>query len=361
MVIEIITEESQLLAIQNEWERLSVNSECTYYDSFEYFYTWWISYKTNQDQLFVICAYENKQLIALAPFIKRKRKSWKTCFQTIQYIEFIERGDFHDILVHSAADRQYKILKKIFDTALSSEYNILKLLRINPQHWMGYYILSDKQLSAHFTQAYMCPYIKISDYKDFNSYLMNFNQPQTVKQCSKKLASDTQYYMDTLNAGEDLYKLISTLHKEEQAYLREKKGIKKRLSPFENQDNIFLSKLQKKSPYVKCFVLMSSQGEIICYNSCYIFNNCIHSWNIAYNPKFASYSPGKILYYSILQHLFSIPEFKDYTFDFGSGSYPWKHYFTRTTVINYNIHMNNPNNKGFIKLLCNIKTLLNKI
>lgn len=360
MVVKIIIDESQLVSIKNEWQELSSQSESTYYDSFEYFHSWWLSYKTDQDQLFVICVYENNQLAALAPFIKRKRKSWKTFFQTIQYIEFIERGDFHDILVHTQANKKFKIVKKIFDTALASEFNILKLLRINPQHWTGHYILSDQQLSAHFKQAYMCPFIRIKDYRNFDEYLINYNQPQTVKQCSKKLASATQYYMKTLDGGEELYQLISTLHKKEQSYLRLKKRRKMRISPFDNQDDIFLSKLHKESSYIKCFALISSHGDVICYNSCYIFNNCLHSWNIAYNPEFAAFSPGKILYYSILQHLFSMQEFRNYTFDFGSGSYPWKHYFTRTSVINYNLDLDNPNNKGAIKLFCNIKSFLKK-
>lgn len=361
MVVKIIADDSQLYALQHEWEELCSKSECTYYDSFEYFQAWWLSYKRELDQLFVICVYENNQLLALAPFIKRKRKSWKTGFKTIQYIEFIERGDFHDIIVRSNAEKKYKILKKIFDTVLSSDYHILKLLRINPQHWTGYYILSDKQLSAHFKQAYMCPFIKIKDYKNFDDYLANFSQPQTVKQCSKKLAAATQYHMKTLSAGGELYHLVSNLHGKEQAYLREKKGLKGRISPFENQDNIFLSKLHFESPFIKCFVLTSSQGEAICYNSCYIFNKCLHSWNVAYNPEFAAFSPGKIIYYTILEYLFSMPEFQDYTFDFGSGSYPWKHYFTRTATINYNLCMNNPGNKGLIKLLCCIKSFCDAV
>lgn len=353
-VTEIIRDRAELQKCEEDWRLLSQNSDSTFYDSYDYFSYWWDTLSTEKEQLFLICVYdEHHKLMALAPFIKSTHNSWKEMKRRIVHIGFARSGDFHNILIDKRVEDKGKILRYIFELLRKETFHILYLDRINPSSWMGYYILSQEDLKRNFRQRYMCPYINIADFGSYEQYLRTIPLSKTMKYNIRTLKNRFGCVLKVFG-GAEIYPIMCRIHDMELNFLKKRKG-EERQSPFHGKNAVFLEKLYENSESTMGFVLYTREGDIVSYNTCFLFNHRFHSWNIGYNPDYAAYSPSKVLYYYILEYLFETEQYQEVQFDFGSGSYVWKHSFTEKEVINFSLYMKNPKNRGLEKVFADLK------
>lgn len=347
MQYKFVKTNEELIELRTQWEILQseIPTSC-FYDTYEYFYAWWMAYG-KEKSLFIICIMEGNQLIGLAPLIIYDYSIKYVPCLSIKTCSFIDRGDFHNFLIHPK-HKAYSVIKKIFNVLeqYRAEWERLWLVRINPNESLGNYILSSDVYNEYFKHKFVCPYVDI-DEENKKVYASVFPTRKQVKQDTKALKKLTGYSLKIVNGGgQEIYELISSLHLKEKEFLVTEKGRKERKSHFELTDKKYLETLYIKSDNIITFFLATEEGEILAYNTCYVFHNIMNSWNIAYNPQYQKYSPSNVLYYEIVQHLFQNDKYMGYRFDFGSGNYPWKHRFTNKGIYNFSLDYLNESYKG---------------
>jgi hypothetical protein len=191
----------------------------------------------------------------------------------------------------------------------------------------------------YFTE---CPQIKISEYNSCEDYFKK-NGPKKIKTYSNKLMRDHNYIFEIIRDG-SIYSTISQVHIYEQKFLNSENGDKTRRSIFESRDKHYIERLFKNSNDTITFLLRTKDREVIAYNTCYVFNKTLHSWNIANNPTYYKYSPSKVLYYEIISYIFEKRAFD--VFDFGAGRYSWKFEWTNNFILNYKLDYWNTSTKN---------------
>ena len=69
MNLKIITNTDDFFSLQHQWQQLVVDTPHLSFSTYwEWLSLWWEIYATADDQLYVICCYQQQQLIAIAPF-----------------------------------------------------------------------------------------------------------------------------------------------------------------------------------------------------------------------------------------------------------------------------------------------------
>ncbi|QZY55333.1 GNAT family N-acetyltransferase [Crassaminicella profunda] len=347
MLSKTITTTEEFYNLQEDWERLQEQDpDVTYYSTFEFAKAWWDAYKNDQDkELFIVCIYQDKDIVGIAPFIIQKENkkimSWNT-------LRFLGRGDFLGILVDRSNNNEMTIIKDIFKCIEDNteKWERLSLTHIKHNSSIVAFILKSGKYNRKLKYLIECPYILLNKYRDFAEFNRKFVSGQ-VRNYRNKLMKNFNYQFRIVNNKDiDMYDEISKVHKKEQEYLIDKYNRKERKSIFtDKKKTSYLKQIYKNNSKVLTFMLTDGENNLLGYDTCYLYKGVLHSWNIAYNPEFEKYRIGKILNYEIVKYVFKT-KIAD-VFDFGAGRYPWKFEWTNDFVLDYQLDMwNEETEKG---------------
>jgi CelD/BcsL family acetyltransferase involved in cellulose biosynthesis len=76
--------------------------------------------------------------------------------------------------------------------------------------------------------------------------------------------------------------------------------------------------------------LLAHEGSAVSYILCYVHRDTLTVDKMGFDPRFAQLHPGTVLTYLVLRRVFEQQEFR--VFDFGSGYYEYKEFFSTGTV-----------------------------
>lgn len=358
---KLITSTEEFYSLKDDWEELQEQDpDVTYYSTFEFNKVWWDVYKKVDDKaLFIICIYNDGKVVGIAPFIIEERKkaifSWKV-------LKFLGRGDYLGVIINRKEDNALTIIKEIFKAIekFKNKWDRIQLTHIKHNSLLAFYLLKSIQYNQYFKYLIECPCIYFSKYESFDEYKRKYNVKR-IRQSRNKLRKQLNFKTQVINNENnyDVYERISELHKKEQQFLILQKNRTERSSLFNDKYySKFIKDIYRNNSNVLTFILKDSNDEIIGYNTCYLYKRILHGWNSAYNPIMDKYSIGKILHYETVKYIFE-NRIAD-VLDFGAGRYPWKFWFTKDFIYDYQLDMwNLENEKG--KKLNNFSKLKNKI
>lgn len=338
MQIKLITTTEEFFNLKESWEKLQEqDNDVTYYSTFEYNWTWWKVYKSNKNiQLFIVTAENNGKVTGIAPLIIETIN--KKIF-SYRCLKFLGKGDYMGILLaHSPDVKRETVISQIFNF-IESQYGFyerIKLTHIKADSRLAAYMLKNKKHNKNFKYLIECPILKFNRFQSFQAYKKEFGS-SNAQQYANKLQREAGYSFRVIsNKNEDVYEKISKLHICEQHYLVKTKGRKERSSLYKDEFySEFLKKIFHNNGNVITFVIEDINGNVLIYETCYLYKRILHMWNTAYNTKYEKYNLGKIINLETARYLFE-NNMAD-IFDFGAGRYFWKFEWTGDFVLDYSI------------------------
>lgn len=345
MIIKVITDQEGLLTIKEDWEKLEKqNASMTYYNSFHFNYTWWLTYgKDPNRQLFIICCCDNHRMVGIAPLMI------ESCKRIIRYkvLKFMGRGDFLNFIIDPGGNNELAIIRQLFAAieANASQWDQMQLTHIPDQTMLLWYLLKSVNYNPSVTFLSLCPRIELAHYGSFEEYATEWVSAKASKHLIK-LQKEVGYRFKVVNNKDDYNVLdaIAETHRMEQHYLNTEKQRSERSSLFDDPEKMeFLTRLYDRNEHVVTFLLETNDGEMITYQTCYLFQDKLHVWNIGYNPKFRQYNLTCVRTIETLNYLMS--NSVGYIFDWGAGGYPWKFEWTDKYTVNYLFTKWNPASK----------------
>lgn len=358
---KLITSTEEFYSLKDDWEGLQEQDpDVTYYSTFEFNKAWWNVYKEADDKsLFIICIYHNNKVVGIAPFIIEERKkaifSWKV-------LKFLGRGDYLGVIIDSKEGNELTIIKEIFKAIekFEDKWDRIQLTHIKHNSLLCFYLLKSPQYNQYLKYLVECPCVYFNKYESFNEYEIIYSLKKT--RCLKnRLVKKEGLNFKIINnkTDYDVYEFISKMHKEEQQFLVKHKNMIDRSSLFNDKYySKFIKDIYTNNRNVLTFILEDNNGEILGYNTGYLYKRILYDWNCAYNPVAKDYSIGRILHYESIRYLFE-NRIAD-IWDFGAGRYPWKFWFTKDFIYDYQLDMwNLESEKG--KKMSNVSKLKNKI
>ncbi|WP_066389201.1 GNAT family N-acetyltransferase [Neobacillus mesonae] len=363
MLSKIITTTNEFYKLEKDWEKLQeLDEDITYYSTFEYAKAWWDVYKNDKDKsLFVICVYEEAEIVGIGPFIIKKEKrmflEWNT-------LGFLGKGDFLGVVLNRHNNNELTIVKEMFNCIDQNKHlwDRLNLTHIKNNSKLAAFLLKQNMYNANLKYLIECPQLKFKQFKNWDEYKQKF-VTSSAKKYRNKLKREFDYSFNIIKGNEgNVLEKISELHKKTQEYLKAVEGRKDRRSLYEDQKFYgFLDKLYSNNKNVITFMIQDKDGKLIIYDTCYLYKGVLHSWNTAYDPNYFKYSVGKVINYEMMLYIFEHQISN--TFDFGAGRYPWKFEWTDDFMLVYQLDLwNTDAKKGrrIKKLFEYSKRILNK-
>ena len=348
MSYQIISSIEQFKKLENEWKNLAeISDDSTFFSCFEYCYAWWESFQFNNNyKLWIICIYQNKSLVAIAPLMLVKEVG---LFSSNITLKFLARADYHDFIMNrKIIQKPENIYKKIF--SIIESYNMLwdkiHLTHINSKSELSHFLFKSKY-NSNFKYLIENPIININKYSDFDDFNIKCI-PSKAKQYANRLKNKINYSLKVTK--EDLMEKFAEIHISEKNYFTSH-GNKKRHSLFENKEKRnFMNRISKKG-HVLSYLLVDDFDNIIIYNSGYVYKKVFFSVLTAFDPQYVNFGVGRVMYYEIFKENFSNPIWK--TLDSGTGRYQWKFEWTSEFNLLYQLIIE--------KKKLSLKNILNKM
>lgn len=365
MITKIIEDVEGFLSIKDDWERLeSQDSDATYYSTFQFNYSWWLSYGGDKsNRLFIVCCYRDNKLTGIAPLmIKRIDKK----IIKLDVLCFLGRGDYLSFLLDKKENMELKTLKAIFSAIEEHAvgWDKLELTHMAASTSLLYYLMRHDKYNPGVSYLTSCPQLDLGEYDTYEQFAQQGLYPRARKSV-EKFRREVPYRLKVITSSEDkhIYDRISHIHKLEKDFLRTQKKRLERRSLFDDKQNeSFLKSLFMDNEQVVTFLLEDEKGEIIVYRTCYVYKDKIHGWNTGYSPEYAHiHSISDVLMIEMIQYLYEHPLGR--VIDFGAGSYPWKFKWTSNFMVSYSFTKWNKSSKRIkrYQFLLKMKDLLQTI
>lgn len=361
MNLKVITTTDDFFNLKEHWERLQMkDNDVTYYSTFEYNWTWWKAYKSNKNlQLFIVTAENNGKIVGIAPLIIEKINKKIICYRCLK---FMGRGDYMGILLDKSLDLKHGTVTAQIFNFIESKYECyerIKLTHIKANSRLAAYMLKSKKNNKNFNYLVECPILRLNRFKSFEAYKKELGS-SNARQYANKLQREVGYIFRAIsNKNEDVYERISKLHICEQHYLLKVKGRKERSSLYKDEFySEFVKNIFNHNANVITFVIEDKMGNILIYETCYLYKRVLHMWNTAYNTNYEKYNLGKIINMETGKYLFenNIADI----FDFGAGRYFWKFEWADDFMMDYSLDLWNENTlKG--RILKKLYKIIKKI
>lgn len=352
MEYRIINTTEGFEALKPRWEKMEQQaSGISFFSTFEFCFTWWTVYQNQPEyNLWIICVYQNKYLVGIAPFVIKSQRKRFVKYKSLSFLASLGYNDF--LTVPELSVKLETIYKLVFIVIEENKHlwDEIHLTHISQKSPLSKYVLKSN-FNPKFNYLIENPFIDLTKFKNLDSFCME-HLPAKTRQYSNRLKKLTNYSLHITT--ENLVGTFSEIHIAEKNYLK-KKGKVERHSIFEN----VLKKELWEFIFVKGLMMSyylydNNRKRIIIYNSGSIFRNIFYSINTAFDPAYEKLGVGKIMYYEIFRENFSNPIWS--LFDTGTGRYPWKFEWTSDFNLLYQLHYIKPESRH-LKLLKKLRKI----
>lgn len=332
MLIEIIKNNIGFEKIKIEWEELEKNENISFFQTFNFNFTWWNIVKKNEKNglYIIVLREESGKILLIAPFVIEKIKK---CLFEYKVLKFMGYGDYRGVLICSKNINRGKILTKLFESIKVSGADKIILDNIDIESELGIFLKKDQNLNKYFLFQEECPRIKIKDYLDYDDYKKKYNS-KNINNLKNKLSKELKYKVNVRKITQDIHMNISNIHIDLQKRLNENSKNKNRRSIFlKDEYDLLLKKLIDNSDKLEIFSLEINE-KIVSYIYVLKHNSKSIIWNIGHDYNYHKYALGRILNSHMIEECF---QSKEKIIDFGCGGYSWKYQLTDDFTLVYKL------------------------
>lgn len=338
MGIHMITSTEGFLNLKDDWERLEQqDEELTYYSTFHFNYTWWLTFgQCPQKQLFILCKYHQKEIVAIAPLMLERTQHR---LMTYTVLKFLGTGDHLNFIMNRSQAKEMIVMKEIFAEIErnSTKWDQLVLTNLAEGTSLLQYLLRSNKFNRFTNYATQSPQIDLAAFESYEDFIRQC-LPAEVTQDTNKLQQEVGYEFHIIHPQEDdnAGDRIFSLHEVERARAKSAKGSLGHSSLLDF-DQPFLKKLFPAKQHVITFLMQTKEQEMISYCTCFVFNRKLHCWSTGVNAKYDSYRVTNIRIAEMMKYLFEHD--MRYICDWGAGGDSWKFEWTRQYSSSFHFSM----------------------
>ena len=328
--------------LKEDWERLeNTTPQITFFSTYRYARTKWEVYRDyNKYQLWMIVVEHNNCIVGIAPLMLVEEENrfikWKS-------LQLLAVGDYGDFLVDSNGEVKLKNIYKEMFKAIednSELWDEISIHHIQHKSALTLYLFGSAY-RKHLSYLIENPYIDLSEIS-YEGEIIKESMPNKVIQYSNRLFKKTAYELHC--SRENILDKFAPIHISEKQYLQSK-GLSERHSLFEDSLRFeSYNKLFDDNPAAISYYLLDTiQNSILIYNCGFLHEDVFYSINTAYDPEYASFGAGKVIYYEMFKDAIYSKLWK--RLDAGTGGYQWKFEWATGFNLLYSFHKINPNSR----------------
>jgi len=299
-----------------QWNELLLDAQNPMpFQKYEWAVSWWQNFSTDKDKLLIILAYEDKELVGIAPLMYRVNMSYTA-------IKFIGSGyfDYFDFIVKKGKGPEVingiaetlKINFPCFEWALSNipeESDTFKILKQS----------SSFDVLSFFHDIVPC--IDLPDTKEKFYYQVKGGLRWDISRRERRLRESGEVEFKACNNIAEARELLEdffSLHIKKWESVNGYSAFK-----FENMRRFMRAILEKLFPdkTINLYYILHGRAKIIAICPAFELGGKFIFYTHAYDPDFARCSPGKVLISKLINYSID----KQYReFDFGIGKEAYK-------------------------------------
>lgn len=313
MEYKIITDEAGFLAEKERWNAICARMEdATPFQSWQWNYYWW-KHNEPTDSLFIIKAFEGKQVFGYAPIVVKDKTAQFIGNRDMDYGLFIvaERGA---IAIEGFVDM---ILKKGFSLALQ------EMPARSPQlHMVQKLLETRKRYILHRTTRTV--HVDLPRYGDMDTYMKYLSQSMRNKTIKVGLQKGLQIGPEPVTDA--LLQEIREIYENRQEYRGGAPDITWSFSIIqmlhvENMLDVYVAR---------------NKEEAVGFLVAFCYENCRYIWLVAFKQEYRDCFPGQLLFYNVLKDGFADGNVQ---VDFMRGDYDFKMRWECELDTNYTVYL----------------------
>ena len=294
MKIEKICDLERLVEVRDEWKTLvdSSSQNCIFLTN-EWFCTWFESFGESCQLCVLLLRDQNNRLVGAAPLMETEKG--------IQFIANHEVTDYCDFIVeHGQEELFYEEFLEFWQKEIESDRS-LHLINIREDS-PTLFLLPQMANKSHFKhtviETEVAPCLNLPS--SYESYMNNLDRKNRheLRRKKRKIESEKGLLLNRVNDSEGAQNCIDLfieLHRKSSSSKQEfweKKGVE---SFFRAITVLFSTK-----GWIE-FNVLSLEDDLAAILLNFVYNDELHFYNIAFNPNYASFSPGIYLFNQSIQ------------------------------------------------------------
>lgn len=311
------------------------SSNQTPFACYEWSKSWFDSFATKSEELFIMMAYQDSILIGIAPFVYSKKSFFKALrlrfvgMPLYDYFDFIIEKDKEEIVIYAFLDYLHKNFG-IIEICISGVFKDSKTFDILSQC----HRLDD--FCKLFFEHDVVPYLELPNTKEEFKKKVNRLLRYDISRREKRLHENGNFEFRKASCLKEAMELLEdfiTLHIKKWERAGGYSAYK-----FESGRkflrSLLVSWFEKGIANLYYIVYNNTQILSLCFG--FIMNNRFIFYTHSYDPDYSKFSPGKILVSRLIN--LSIDN-KLSEFDFGVGKEPYKLEWPCSTRDLFNIYL----------------------
>ena len=289
MKIEIITRLEEMAAVKKEWnDCLSLSSQNSVFLTFEWFYSWWKSFGEDQSLRILLFRDSRGVLNGIAPMMLTQ--------QSLSFLASREVTDYCDLIIPKGKEEEVIESFLIEIMANRGEMDRLALINIREES-------STIPVLTRLAEKFDLPFtleetefaLRLELPKVYESYVSQLSRKNRheLRRKVKKLEELSDVVIERISDPEKIRIHLETfigLHRRSSP-AKNRFWQKKGMAGFFEDVATFFS----QQGWME-FYLLSMDGQITASLLCFIYQNEVLFYNVAFDPNFAAFSPGIFLF-----------------------------------------------------------------
>jgi CelD/BcsL family acetyltransferase involved in cellulose biosynthesis len=312
MRLEVISDTAHFQTIQQDWDRLlSTSNSPALPLSHDWFCAWWQVFGVGK-QLYIVCVYDNDQLVAIAPFM-REKASYRRVPVTIQKFMANGHSPFCDVILPEdlSAGKKAEVLDLIIQ---NNSADILQFNKIPENGIIANHVRrSDKCRYYRYgiKPSLVTPIIRIQG--DWEKFIQEKSRKfrKSLNNKLNKFNKSAAYTIDCVQIPDDQHPYLTKM-------VEISKNSWKRKIKNDLGSNIagreFLFKLAARlGPKGMLHIWMMHKGEQpVAFEYHLGFHGVVYPVRADYDDGHRMISPGSVLEYTALKSLFENQDAQEY-------------------------------------------------
>lgn len=341
MKTEIIKDVNHLSELEPLWQKLVEQSPADeIFGSFTWAKEWWANFRGTHDELRVIVLKEGSEIFGLAGLYLTLER-WGPIEVRVLAPLGRTTAEYLDLIFPSGVKGVSEVL---LETLLEDkDWDVFSLNRLpasSPTRRSIKNAASELGLMVVEEEEQLCPFIELNG--SFDGYMRKHftrNHRNNIRRKTKKLNKLGKQRFEMITDGSNLDDKLQIMFDLEDRSWKGQQG----LGIFGTEaKRIFFTNVAKSMAAQKRLALhlQSLDDRLLAYHFGFVVNKKLYDYSLAFDPDFASYSPGLLSQVNLLSWCF---ERGIRSFDFLRGAEKYKKIWTDTATQNINLHVFSPN------------------
>jgi CelD/BcsL family acetyltransferase involved in cellulose biosynthesis len=319
---EIITDHTRFLSLKRHWDDLYERSiEYDLTQSFEWCRcSWQIVAEPQGHRLHCLVAWEGDRAVLIWPFVTYRR-----VLRTVAYPLSPETSEYSGVLVEAATEAHQRILVAWNELCRNLDKITLPYVKIgSPLHR----VIVSNNTTPHSVQVWRTPHVSWDGYQDWDSYyrLLKRDFRAELRRTRRRLIELGNLSFEPVTDGDRFSVILNWIfrHKTDWFARTNQQSIWRETDIY---SNFLVAVAQTKGiEQIKLFTLKLND-EIISAVFCRISRLRLENVIAVFDPAYAKYGPGQLLYEDILKWSFE----RRLDCDFRLGDQPYKQSWANST------------------------------